>query len=271
MRIVDNLRNKIISQITAAANKAKEAGELFFEELPSFVLEVPREKSHGDYATNIAMALTKVAKLPPRQIATILIQHLDTAGTFIKETEIAGPGFINFSLNPAWLDQLLPVVEDTDVNYGSSDIGEGRRVQVEFVSANPTGLLHMGNARGAALGDTIASLLDRAGFKVAREYYVNDSGNQIQNFGKSLEARYFQQLGQDVPFPEDGYHGEDVKETVAGFIEKVGDKYLNSGEELRREMLVDYALKEKLSLIETALANFGVKYDLWFSEQSLHD
>lgn len=271
MRIVEKLRKRIIDAIAEAAHRAKEAKELDFDLLPQFVLEVPREKSHGDYATNIAMMLTKVAKKAPRQIAEILVKNLQTKGTWIKEVEIAGPGFINFTLDTGWMVEVLPQVEEADRKFGTSDLGAGKKVQVEFVSANPTGLLHMGNARGAALGDSIASLLQAVGFAVTREYYVNDAGNQIQNFAKSLEARYFQQLGRDVPFPEDGYHGEDVAQTVQRFIEKVGDKYLNTGEELRREMLVDFALKEKLSLIEQSLANFGVTYDVWFSEQSLHD
>jgi len=271
LRIVEKLRTKIIQEIAAAAQRAKEAGELDFGQLPHFVLEVPREKSHGDYAANIAMTLTKVVKKPPRLIAEIILKHLRVEGTWIKDTEIAGPGFINLTLDPGWLVELLPKVEEADRNYGTSDLGAGKKAQVEFVSANPTGLLHMGNARGAALGDSIASLLAAVGFAVTREYFINDAGNQIDNFAKSLEARYFQQLGNDVPFPEHGYHGEDVTETVKGFIAKVGDKYLTAGEALRREMLVDYALKEKLSLIRASLSNFGVTYDQWFSEQSLHD
>jgi arginyl-tRNA synthetase len=271
VRIAEKLRHKIIQEIARAAQRAKEAGELDFDQLPQFVLEVPREKSHGDYAANIAMTLTRVVKKPPRQIAEILLKHLKVEGTWIKETEIAGPGFINLTLDPGWLVELLPKVEEADRDYGTSDLGAGKKVQVEFVSANPTGLLHMGNARGAALGDSIAGLLAAVGFAVTREYFINDAGNQIENFAKSLETRYFQQLGKDASFPEDGYHGADVSETVKGFIAKVGDKYLNAGEALRREMLVDYALKEKLSLIRASLTNFGVNYDQWFSEQSLHD
>jgi arginyl-tRNA synthetase len=271
LRIAEKLREKIIRELANAAQRAKEAGELNFEQLPHFALEVPREKTHGDYAANIAMTLTRTAKKPPRQIAEILLKHLQVEGTWIKETEIAGPGFINFTLDPGWLVELLPMVEAADQAYGTSDLGTGKKVQVEFVSANPTGLLHMGNARGAALGDAIAALLAAAGFTVTREYYINDAGSQIENFAKSLEARYFQLLGKDMPFPEEGYHGEDVAETVKGFIAKVGEKYLNAGSDLRREMLVDYALKEKLSLIRASLANFGVNYDQWFSEQSLHD
>lgn len=271
MRIVEQLKNKIIEEIGQSAQRAKTAGELSFPELPQFVLEVPREKSHGDFATNIAMLLTKAAKQPPRQIAETIVRHLDKQGTWIKEVEIAGPGFINFTLAPDWLDQVLPQVESADTTYGHSSIGSGKKVQVEFVSANPTGLLHMGNARGAALGDSIANLLAAVGYQVEREYYVNDAGNQIQNFAKSLEARYLQQLGVEVPFPEDGYHGEDISTTVQGFIGKVGDKYVNVDELLRRELLVDYALKEKLGMIKDALAGFGVTYHTWFSEQSLHE
>ena len=268
---LEKIRAAIVRAIREAAVKAKEKGQLNYEELPEFVLEVPREKGHGDFASNLAMVLTRQAKMPPRQVAEALKTNIDTAGTWVAKIEIAGPGFINFYLDYNWLYQVLPEVEAGGEAYGNSSVGAGKKVQVEFVSANPTGLLHMGNARGAALGDTMASLLQAAGFEVEREFYINDAGNQIENFGKSLEARYFQQLGQDVPFPEEGYHGQDIIDTVKGLIAKEGDKYLGMETGLRREMLVSYALAEKLAAIRATLESFGVKYDVWFSEQSLHD
>lgn len=268
---LEKVRAGIVQAIRQAAEQARAKGQLNYEELPGFVLEVPREKGHGDFATNIAMLLAKQAKMAPRQVAEVLKPNIDTAGTWVAKMEIAGPGFINFYLDYKWLYQVLPEVEAGGDAYGTSAVGAGKKVQVEFVSANPTGLLHMGNARGAALGDTIASLLQAAGFEVEREFYINDAGNQIENFAKSLEARYFQQLGQDVPFPEDGYHGQDIIDTVKGLIAREGDKYLTMESGLRREMMVRYALAEKLTAIRTTLENFGVSYDVWFSEQSLHD
>ncbi|EGW38935.1 arginine--tRNA ligase [Desulfosporosinus sp. OT] len=271
MSLYENIKTQVTNQLVEAVNSAKAAGELKFEELPNFVLEEPREKQHGDLATNLAMVLAKQAKRSPREIAPILIRHLDTTGTWIESAEIAGAGFINFRLNPLWLTNVIGEVIRAGELYGQVDIGKGQKIQVEFVSANPTGLLHMGNARGAALGDSLASLLSTAGYEVSREFYINDTGNQIHNFAMSLEARYLQQLGQDAPFPEGGYHGEDLVDTVKGLIAKVGDKYLSVEQGLRREFLVRYALDEKMRDIRTTLQDFGVEYDVWFSEQTLHD
>jgi arginyl-tRNA synthetase len=269
--IVKDIQSKIIERIGQAANSARENGDLQFEHMPEFVLEVPREKSHGDFATNIAMLMAREAKMPPRKIAEIILRHFTCEGTWVDRTEIAGPGFINFFLDYKWLYQVLPDVIKQDENFGCSQVGQGKRVQVEFVSANPTGVLHMGNARGAALGDSLAAVLAAAGFSVTREFYINDAGNQIEKFAKSLEARYLQLLGEDVPFPEDGYHGQDLIDTMKALIEKVGDKYKSVEENLRRELLVKYALEEKISVIKKTLEDFGVNYDVWFSEQSLHD
>ena len=271
MSLYENIKTMITDRLIEAANDAKAAGELNFEELPGFVLEEPREKQRGDLATNLAMVLAKQAKRSPRDIAAALIKHLKTSQTWIESSEIAGAGFINFRLNPAWLTGVIDEVLKAGDRYGQVDIGKGQKVQVEFVSANPTGLLHMGNARGAALGDSLASLLSAAGYEVTREFYINDAGNQIHNFGLSLESRYLQQLGQDVPFPEGGYHGQDLIDTVKGLIGKVGDKYLSVEPGLRREFLVRYALDEKMRNIRETLHDFGVEYDVWFSEQSLHD
>ena len=271
MSLYENIKERVTNQLEEAAQTAKAAGELSFIELPSYVLEEPRERQHGDLATNLAMVLAKQAKRSPRDIATTLIKYLDTTGTWIESSEIAGAGFINFRLNPLWLTDVINEVIKAGERYGQVDIGKGQKIQVEFVSANPTGLLHMGNARGAALGDSLASLLTMAGYEVSREFYINDTGNQIHNFALSLESRYLQLLGQDAPFPEGGYHGEDLIDTVKGLITKVGDKYLSVEPGLRREFLVRYALEEKMQDIRETLEDFGVKYDVWFNEQSLHD
>ena len=271
MSLYENIKKQVTDQLEQAALNAKAVGELNFTELPSYVLEEPREREHGDLATNLAMVLAKQAKRSPRDIATILLKHLNTTGTWIESSDIAGAGFINFRLNPLWLTDVIKEVIKAGNSYGQVDIGKGEKVQVEFVSANPTGLLHMGNARGAALGDSLASLLSMAGYDVSREFYINDTGNQIHNFALSLESRYLQQLGQDCPFPEGGYHGEDLIETVKGLITKVGDKYLSVEPELRREFLIRYGLAEKMQDIRETLQDFGVNYDVWFNEQSLHD
>jgi arginyl-tRNA synthetase len=270
--IAEEVKSGIIKALEQAAHTAKEKGVLDFENIPEFVLEVPREKGHGDFATNIAMLLTKQAKKPPRQIAEIIVETLNKENTWIEKIEIAGPGFINFTLDYNWLFEALPHVEAQGENYGNSQIGLGTKVQVEFVSANPTGLLHMGNARGAAIGDTLSNILKAAGYDVAKEFYVNDAGNQIENFGKSLEARFLQISGQDVPFPEDGYHGIDITETMENFINVHGrEPYLNMDSKERKEAFVKFALQEKLGNIKRVLSSFGVEYDVWFSELSLHN
>ncbi len=269
--VLEMVKNQIVLAITEAAEKAKTEGKINYQVLPEFVLEVPREKEHGDFATNLAMLLARQAKLPPRQVAEILTDYINTAGTRVARKEIAGPGFINFYLTNSWVYEVLPQIEKQGNKYGNTDTGRGKPVQVEFVSANPTGLLHMGNARGAALGDTLANLLQAAGFAVSREFYINDTGNQIDNLAKSLEARYLQQCGREVPFPEDGYHGQDIIETVKELIARNGDRYLEMEPPLRRGLFVEDALAEKLAAIKNTLRKFRVEYDIWFSERSLHE
>jgi len=271
MSIVEKLKNNIKDRIIKALEANKAEGKLTYGEIPEFVLEVPREKAHGDFAANIAMLLAKEARMNPRQIAQLIVDKFTKDGTWVEKVEIAGPGFINFYLSSGWLYDVLPLVETQDEDYGSSTVGQGTKVQVEFVSANPTGLLHMGNARGAALGDTLANLLAKAGYSVTKEFYINDAGNQIENFGKSLEARYLQELGYDVPFPEEGYHGQDIVETVRRIIAQEGQAYLKMEEEERRQKLIEIALNEKITAIKKALEDFGVKYDVWFSETTLHE
>lgn len=269
--LVDQIRSGLVDSLKKALISAGEKGTLPQIETPAFVVEVPREKENGDFATNLAMLLAKPARTAPRKAAEALAAELDLSGLPVEKVEIAGPGFINFYLSPNWVLAALPDIVKNGAAYGRVNIGDGRKVQVEFVSANPTGLLHMGNARGAALGDSISSLLDYAGFDVSREFYINDAGNQIEHFGRSLEARYLQLLGRQAQVPEEGYHGEDIMETMRGFVEKYGDRYLDTASPVRREVMVKYALAEKLGAIKKSLGEFGVNYDVWFSEQSLHD
>ncbi|SFG87631.1 arginyl-tRNA synthetase [Desulfotomaculum arcticum] len=268
--VVDKMRNSLRQALAGAAAAAVEAGQLPPVELPEYVVEVPRERDHGDFASNLAMLLPKQARMSPRKIAEILLENLPRSVQWLERTEVAGPGFINFHLDPRWVLEALPEAVARQSAYGRVEAGKGRKVQVEFVSANPTGLLHMGNARGAALGDSIASILDTAGWQVTREYYINDAGNQIENFALTLEARFFQLLGREAEVPESGYHGQDIIDTVRRFIEEHGDGLLDADCAKRLDTLVEYALKEKISAIKKGLADFGVHYDVWFSEQSLH-
>jgi arginyl-tRNA synthetase len=271
MGVLENIRNEIAELLTGAVSEARRAGSLTGRDLPGFTVETPRDRAHGNFASNLALLLAQEEHVSPRRIAQVLLDFLSLPTGYVARAEVAGPGFINFYLDPAWHYQVLPEVETQGERFGCSDLGGGERVQVEFVSANPTGLLHMGNARGAALGDTLANVLTAAGYNVQREFYINDAGNQIENFGRSLEAHYLRLLGQDVPFPENGYPGKDLLECMKGMVAQVKDKYVAVDPLLRREMLVKFALAEKLSQMEKDLADFRVHYDNWFSEQTLHD
>ena len=271
MNLVNNVIENLRAALANAAESAKAKGKINYETLPAFVLEVPKDKSHGDFASNMALVLAKEAKMRPRDIASAISEEI-AASELIAKIEIAGAGFLNFFLSNSWLYEVLPLVESQDEKYGSSNFGKGEKVQVEFVSANPTGLLHMGNARGGALGETLANVMNMAGFECQKEYYINDAGNQIMKLGLSLEARYRQVLGdENYPFPEDGYHGVDIIETAKHIVEQYGDSYLSLPAEERQAKMVEIALKEKLSAIREGLEAFGVTYDNWFSEQSLHD
>lgn len=274
---MNSIYEKIHQQIRKVVEDAFAAcarnGSLPEVELPEIPVEVPREKGFGDFSTTVVMQAAKQLRMPPGKAAEILIQAMDLADTYIDKAECAGPGFINFYLNRQWLYDALRLIQEKKENYGELDIGKNIRVNVEFVSANPTGPLHMGNARGGALGDCIASILKKAGYDVTREFYINDTGNQIEKFGASLEARYLQQLlGEDrVPFPEDGYHGEDIIEHARAYISQYGDALLNETPEKRREKLVQYALPINIERIRKMLSSYGIEYDVWFSEKSLHE
>lgn len=271
--IIENIREQIRNVVKKALAAATEKGLLPDIIIEDVFIETPKEKEHGDFSTNIAMVLAKQAKKAPVQIASVLIDNMDFTDTYIQRAECAGPGFINFFLGTTWLYDTLKIISREGDDYGRIDIGRGKKVMVEFVSANPTGPLHMGNARGGALGDCIASVLQAAGYDVTREYYVNDAGNQIEKFGISLEARYIQLLkGEDaVEFPEDGYQGEDIIDHMRDYIEEYGDRLLDADPETRRRELVNYALPRNLERIRKGLEAYGINYDVWFSEQSLYD
>jgi arginyl-tRNA synthetase len=271
--LIENIRGQVRNIVKNALTTAIEKGELPECTISDIAVETPKEKEHGEFSTNIAMQLSKQVRQAPAKTAAVLIANMDFTDTYISRAECAGPGFINFYLDSSWLYDTLKIISREREDYGKIDIGHGKKVMVEFVSANPTGPLHMGNARGGALGDCIASVLKAAGYDVTREFYINDAGNQIEKFGISLEARYIQQLkGEDaVQFPEDGYQGEDIIDHVKAYIEQYGDKLLEAGSEERRRELVNYALPKNLERIRKGLENYGIKYDVWFSEQSLYD
>ncbi|MCM3002289.1 arginine--tRNA ligase [Paenibacillus cellulositrophicus] len=247
------------------------AGLASREELSSITLEVPKDKSHGDLATNAAMQLTRIAKKNPRQIAEAILEHIDVKKASIEKAEIAGPGFINFTLNKSYLYPVIEQVYAQGEDYGRVQLGQGQRVQVEFVSANPTGSLHLGHARGAAVGDALCNILDFAGYEVTREYYINDAGNQVENLCKSIEARYLQALGQDAEMPEDGYHGEDIKGFAKDLVAEKGDSLLSMDPGERTAFFRSYGLEKELGKIKRDLARFRVHFDEWFSETSLYE
>ena len=273
--------NSIYERIHEQIGKAIRDAFLFCEgngslpkvELPDIAIEVPRERGYGDFSTNVVMQVAKQVKMSPRKAAELVISAMDIKDTYIDRIECAGPGFMNFYLNQLWFYDALKFMDEKREHYGELDMGRNIKVNVEFVSANPTGPLHMGNARGGALGDCIASVLKKAGYDVTREFYINDAGNQIEKFGLSLEARYLQQiLGEDkVSFPEDGYHGEDIIDHAKAYIADFGNALISEEPENRRKILVDYALPINISKIKKKLAEYGIEYDVWFSEKTLHE
>ena len=272
-KLVQQATNELREAIEAAIKAAIADGSLPEAEIPAFALEVPADRSHGDWACNAAMAGARAFRLAPRKIAEAVVSHLDLTPTYFDRCEIAGPGFLNFFLNPRFYADVLRDVEALGEQYGRSDYGKGEKVMVEFVSANPTGPMHMGNARGGALGDCLAAVLDAAGYDVWREFYVNDAGNQIEKFGVSLEARYLQiYKGEDaVEFPEDGYHGDDIREHAQNYANEFGDKLLAVSPEERRAALVQYALPKNIARMQRDLEKYRIHYDRWFLESTLHE
>ncbi len=272
-KIVSIAEKQIIDSVTSAL-KANMADGTFIEaEIPQFKTEIPADRNNGDYSANAAFMLSKALRMPPRKIAEEIQNKIDLANTYFEKCEIAGPGFINFFLKNEFYADVLSDIDTLGDNYGKSDFGNGKKINVEFVSANPTGPMHMGNARGGALGDCLAAVLEWAGYEVAREFYVNDAGNQIDKFGLSLDVRYQQLLlGEDaIELPEDSYHGEDIKVRAQEFIDVYGDKYLKETEEVRRKALVEFALPKNIETMKGAMEKYRIDYDLWFSELSLHN
>ena len=272
-KLVQQATTELRNTIRSAMEKACANGELPQADIPEFSIEVPADRAHGDWATNAAMVSARAFHAAPRKIAEAITNNLSLDGTYFDRFEIAGPGFINFFLSKQFYVDVLKDIETLGTEYGRSDYGQGKKIMVEFVSANPTGPMHMGNARGGALGDCLAAVLDAAGYSVWREFYVNDAGNQIEKFGNSLEARYLQiYKGEDaVEFPEDGYHGDDIKERAAQFAEEFGDRYVDAAPEDRRKALVEFALPRNIAKMKADLAKYGIQYDEWFLESKLHN
>ena len=271
--MIEKARESINGLLNAAAAKAAANGQLPAGAVLRGTVEIPKDTANGDYAANHAMAGAKALHMAPRKIAEALIANIDLGGSWFSSVEVAGPGFINFRLADSWYADVLKDVVSEGEDYGRVDVGHGRKLMVEFVSANPTGPMHMGNARGGVLGDALASVLDRAGYKVWREFYVNDAGNQIEKFATSIDARYRQLiLGEEaVAFPEDGYHGDDIKELARLFREENGDAYLDKPEAERHKAMADFGLQRNIPKMQSDLLRYGVSYDKWFFESELHN
>ena len=273
MNMIESAKEQV-RQLTQRAYRAcVEAGTLpgGIETVPA--VEIPKDTANGDYTTTFCLAAAKAMKMNPRQMAQTLIDAMALEDSYFTAVELAGPGFLNFRLGGKWYADTVSVIEAEGEKYGENDTLAGKKYMVEFVSANPTGPMHMGNARGGVLGDTLASVLQKSGADVWREFYVNDAGNQIEKFAKSLEARYFQIIkGEDaVEFPEDGYHGDDIRELAQAFYEKEGDKYLDCDEKARHDALAQFGLSVNIPKMKTDLARYGIRYDQWFFESSLHE
>ncbi|MBE6854564.1 MAG: arginine--tRNA ligase, partial [Ruminococcus sp.] len=246
-------------------------GKVPAEPIGDFVIEIPADKSHGDFASNLAMQCAKPFRMNPRAIASLIAEEVVLDGSYFDRAEIAGPGFLNFFLGRKWFSDVVTAVLTEKETYGRTTTGNGQRVLVEFVSANPTGPMHVGNARGGAIGDCLASILDWAGYEVEREFYINDAGNQIEKFATSLEVRYLQQYQEGVELPEDAYQGMDIVEHAQAFAAEYGDRFVNADKQERRDALVAFALPKNIAALETDLGKYRIQYNTWFRESTLHE
>ena len=273
IHMIQNAKDQAARLTLAAYAAAAAAGELPQAEITTAPVEIPKDTANGDFTSTVAMACARQLKLPPRKIAEALLPHLDLSGSYFTSAEIAGPGFLNFRLGKTWFRDVLSAVESEGENYGSADILHGEKIMVEFVSANPTGPMHMGNARGGVLGDTLASVLSFCGADVSREFYVNDAGHQIDKFARSIEVRYLQLIhGEDsIAFPEDGYQGGDIKDLAKAYYDLHGEELLHVSEAERQEKLARFGLSVNLPKMKSDLARYKIRYDTWFYESSLHE
>lgn len=269
--LVKTAEEQLKNAIESAIKTAIEKGELPEAELLPIKTEIPADRKNGDYSTNAAMAHARAFRMPPVKIASAITDNLDLSDTYFNKCEIAGAGFLNFTLSDKYYCDILQDVITKGSMYGHSDKYKGKRALVEFVSANPTGPMHVGNARGGAMGDCLAEVLSWAGYETEREFYINDGGNQIEKFGLSLDIRYRQHFGDNIEMPEDSYHGQDIIDHVVKFAEIHGDKFINATEEDRRKALVDYALPLNIEGLERDLLKYKIRYNTWFRESTLHN
>ena len=273
INMVQNAKDQAAALAMAAYQAAVADGTLPAAEVKTAPVEIPKDTANGDFTTTFALAASKALRQPPRNIAQALLDHMDLTGSYFASAEIAGPGFLNFRLNDSWYAAVCEAVEAEGTAYGTNDGLKGQKIMVEFVSANPTGPMHMGNARGGVLGDTLASVLTACGADVTREFYVNDAGHQIDKFAHSIEARYLQiiQGEENVPFPEDGYQGEDIKDLARAYYEENGDKLVNAPEQERLDTLAQFGLSVNLPKMKSDLERYKIHYDNWFYESALHE
>ena len=273
INMIQNAKDQAAALAMNAYQAAVADGTLPQAEVKTAPVEIPKDTANGDFTTTFALAASKALRQPPRNIAQTLLDHMDLEGTYFASAEIAGPGFLNFRLNDSWYQGVMEAVETEGVEYGTADHLKGKKYMVEFVSANPTGPMHMGNARGGVLGDTLASVLAACGADVTREFYVNDAGHQIDKFAHSIEARYLQIIKgeENVPFPEDGYQGGDIRELAQAYYDQNGEKLLNVDETERQETLAQFGLTVNLPKMKTDLQRYKIDYDNWFYESSLHE
>ena len=273
INMIQNAKDQAASLAMAAYEAAVADGTLPRAEVKTAPVEIPKDTANGDFTTTFALAASKALRQPPRNIAQALLDHMQLEGTYFASAEIAGPGFLNFRLNPSWYAGVMEAVESEGADYGTNDGLRGKKIMVEFVSANPTGPMHMGNARGGVLGDTLASVLTACGADVTREFYVNDAGHQIDKFAHSIEARYLQliQGEENVPFPEDGYQGGDIRDLAQAYYDANGEKLLNVPAGERQAELAQYGLSVNLPKMKTDLQRYKINYDNWFYESTLHE
>ena len=265
------MKQKTINLIRNAATRAYEKGDLPSKAFPEIEVEVPKIESHGDFSTNIAMVTASVQKMSPRKIAESILKHIKDPDNILAKTEIAGPGFINFFVTMGSWYPVLHKIHQEDMRYGASDMGNGEKIQVEFVSSNPTGPLHVGHGRGAAVGDSVANILRFCGYDVQKEYYINDSGRQIHTLGKSVFLRYKQLLGKTIQFSEENYQGDYIIDFAKNIIDHKGKTLLDQNEETSISYCAQFAAERIIEQIRQDLTNFGIEFDNWFSEQSLYD
>ena len=271
VNMTEKAKSEVKEIVMNALGQLTADGKLPAEPIPPFTVEQPADSSHGDFSCNAALASSKVFRKNPRETAGLISEAAILDGTLFDRIEVAGPGFINFFLKPLWFAETVNAAIDGGAEYGKTDMGNGKKVLVEFVSANPTGPMHIGNARGGAIGDCLASVLEYAGYYVEREFYINDAGNQVNKFGLSLDIRYKQIFGSTEEMPEDSYHGQDIIDHAKAFADKYGDKYMSVSEEERRKALVEYARPINIQGLEADLLKYRIKYDTWFRESSLHE